>query len=300
MIYPDPSLRSFSDLDLMVREKDWPLIHRLLLEAGFQQVEEEELSEHPPKLIPSAVLYEIKYLHPGTGLRVEVHYDDVLNAGLAARDIEGFWRRALQVQIMGVEVHVLSLEDQLIHLCMHLHYHGYHRLSAFSDIAFLIRNHADRLDWLRLLATVKTEEAQVGVYYTLYFLQEFLAVKVPPGVLSRLRPDRFRCWWHDFYLPPEQVLSLQPMYRPDFSFYFLPLLKRLLPDFLVMGRRREKVIYLLRLLLPPPAWLRYYYRLKTPWQLSIYYLLHPLRLFCHYLVEVTTLGRYSLSAKEPG
>jgi hypothetical protein len=155
-------------------------------------------------------------------------------------------------------------------------------------MAFIVRDHAAQLDWERLLQTVRIEEAQVGVYYSLRFLDQLLGVSVPEDMLTALRPDRFRRWWHERYLPEEKVLSLQPMWRPDFSFYFRPLLRRLLPDLLVMGRRGDKLRYLLRLLLPPRGWLRDYYKLSHTSRIVVHYLLHPLKLMYHYLAEVVT------------
>jgi len=286
-VYPDPALRAFNDLDLVVRERDWTAVHRLLVKMGFEP--EVDLPQPPPKLVPQAVLYELKYRHQEYNwFLVEVHYDDLLNAGLASRDVEGFWQRAMLVDMEGMPVKALSLEDQLIHLCAHAHYHGYGRLNCFSDIAFIVRDHAAQINWERLLETARIEEAQVGVYYTLYFLDKLLGVKVPESMLNALRPDRFRRWWHERYLPEERVLSLQPMWRPDFSFYFVPLLKRLLPDLLVMGRRGDKLRYLLRLLLPPWAWLQHYYQLDDTKKVAMHYLLHPLKLMVHYLAEVVT------------
>lgn len=286
MVYPDPPLRAFNDLDLVVRERDWSTMNQALIKMGFKA--ERDLPQPPPKLVPQAVLFELKYWHEENKLLVEVHYDDLLNAGLASRDVEGFWQRAVTVDIEGVPIRVPSLEDQLIHLCAHAHYHGYTRINWLSDIAFIVRDHAPQLDWKHLLETVRVEEAQVGVYYTMRFLDRLLGVSVPADVLATLRPDRFRRWWHERYMPEEKVLSLQPMWRPDFSFYFMPLLKRLLPDLLVMGRRGDKLRYLLRLLAPPQDWLRDYYRLGDTRVLPLHYLLHPLKLACHYVVEIVT------------
>jgi hypothetical protein len=294
LVYSDPHLRPFRDLDLMVRERDWGAIHQQLLVLGFHP--EQDLPDPPPKLNPQSVVYELKYSHPESKLLIEVHYDDLLNAGLAAREVEGFWKRAVPVEVEGVRLKTLSLEDQLLHLCMHAHYHGYVRLNWFSDIAFIVRNQATRLDWSCLLETAQREEAQVGVYYSLYFLERLLAVSVPAEVMRALRPDRFRRWWHEYYMPEAEILSLQPMWRADFSFYFRPLFKRLLPDLLVMGRRRDKLAYLLRLLLPPQAWLRHYYKLNQNQPLAVHYLLHPLKLLYHYLDETVALFR----SRKPG
>lgn len=282
-VYPDPNLRGFNDLDLVVRERDWAVTHQLLATMGF--VSESNLPQPPPKLVPQEVVYEQVYWHPEKQFMVEVHYDDLLNAGLASRDVEGFWQRAVLVDVDGLPVKTLSLEDQLIQLCAHAHNHGYTRLGWFSDIAFIVRDHAEKLDWERMLETVRTEEAQVPVYYSLYFLERLLDISAPKDMLATLEPDRFRRWWHERYQPEERVLSLERIWpRPQFSFYFIPISERLLPDLLVMGRRPEKLRYLVRLLSPPRDWLIHYYSLN-PSHVFIHYFLHPLKIFHHIVAD---------------
>jgi hypothetical protein len=283
-VYPDPSLRIFNDLDLLVRERDWAAADKILEGLGF--VPERDLPQPPPKLIPQAVLYELKYHSTHDGFLVEVHYDDILNAGLAARNVEGFWRRAAMASIEGILVRTLSMEDQIIHLCAHVHYHGYTRLNWFSDLAFILRQCSGHVDWQQLVSITEQEGAKVPVYYSLHFLEKLLNIPVPPDVLSALKPDPFRRWAHNAFLPEEKVLSMQPMPRPAFSFYFTPFLKRLLPDLLVMGRRPEKLRYLLRLLIPPRDWLVYYYSLDASTNVWVHYLLHPLKHACRLIEEL--------------
>lgn len=292
-VYPAPELRTFGDLDLMVRERDQPSVHCVLVALGFAPLEDP--ARLCPKLVPGATTYELKYWHRDWRLLVEVHFDDLLNAGLASRDIAGYWQRAVPVTIQGMLTKTLALDDQLIHLCAHMHYHGYTRLNWFSDLAFIVRDHGATLDWRRLIATVRREEAEVPIYYSLCFLDRLLGVAVPADVLVSVRPDRFRRWWHEHYLPERWVLSLQPMSRPDFSFYFLPLFKRLLPDMLVMGRRGEKLHYLARLLAPPREWLRTYYGLTADEPITWHYILHPLKLIAHYIIEASDQARSRLA-----
>jgi hypothetical protein len=283
-VYPDPALRAFNDLDIIVREQSWNEVYRLLKKLGFKQ--EENFPYPPPKLIPQLSPYESKYWHTKSGFLVEVHYEDLYNVGLTSRDVDGFWRRANKLNIENFTVHVPSLEDQLIHACMHAHYHGYTRLNWFSDLALIVRDHTKHLKWEQVIQTVQIEEAQTGVYYSLFFLERLLGISIPTHVLDAVRPDSFRRWWHERYLPAHRVLSLQPMPRPDFSFYFAPLFKRLIPDLLIMGRRREKLGYLLRLFIPPPNWLKNYYNLTDERTIALHYFLHPLKLFGHYLDEI--------------
>jgi hypothetical protein len=279
LAYPHPSMRTFGDLDLMVRERDMQRMHALLVEHGF--VPDIDLNELQIKLIPQCTTYEIAYVHPQTFLKIEIHFDDLLNAGLASRDLDGYWQRAVPFDINGVELKTLAPQDHLIHLCAHMHYHGYVRLNWFTDVALILAACGDQIDWQGFVATVRREEANVPVYYSLYYLQRLLGVTVPATVMSDIQPTRIQRRIHEYYLPAAKVCSLEPMPRPDFSFYFRPYFKRMLPDLLVMGRRREKLLYLLRLLAPPPAWLRRYYRLAPRQRVTPHYVLHPVKLALH-------------------
>jgi hypothetical protein len=163
-----------------------------------------------------------------------------------------------------------------------------------------VRDCGAQLDWARFVATVRAEEAQVGVYYSLLVLRELLGIAAPAWVCDAVRPGPLRRWAHERYMPLAGVLCLQPMWRPDFSFYHLPLFKRMLPDLLVMGRRHEKLRYLARLVCPPPAWLRHYYRLDAHAPLALHYLLHPLKLLYHYATEVPlALGWWKTPEEQP-
>ncbi len=287
-LYPNPWLRTFSDVDLIAHQRDWRALDDVLLRMGFTPARD-ALVPMPP-LSGADCLYERTYHHP-SGFMLDVHYDDLLNCGLAARDADGFWRRARTIEVEGVPVRTLAPADQFVHLCAHAHYHGYTRLVWLSDLAFLVRDHGDEVDWTQVVDTVRLEETQVPVYYTARLLAAMLCVAVSPEVLAQVRPDRFRRAVHEALMPERDLLALQPMWRPDLSFYFLPLLKRLVPDLLVMGRRRDKLAYLARLLVPPSHWLRRYYSLSPSSPIWPHYILHPLKLAHHYLTELATAVR---------
>lgn len=286
-LYPNPWLRAFGDVDVIVRQRDWRALDAVATAMGLVP---ERDARVPMPLSGADVLYERTYLHP-SGFALDAHYDDLLNCGLAARDVDGYWRRARPLEVEGVEVRALAPADQFVHLCAHAHYHGYTRLVWLSDLAFLVRDHGHAVDWEQVARTVRLEEARVPVYYTLRLLDGLLGVRAPDGLLDRVRPDCLRRAAHERLMPEGQLLALRPMWRPDLSFYFLPLLKRLGPDLLVMGRRREKLGVLARLLAPPSSWLRRYYGLPPTAPVWPHYLLHPLKLAHHYASELVTAAR---------
>lgn len=287
-LYPSPWLRSFNDVDIIVHQHDWRALDDAVLRMGFTPDRDARVPLPPLSGVDS--LYERTYRHP-SGFTLDVHYDDLLNCGLAARDAEGFWRRACDITIEGLRVQTLAPADAFVHLCAHAHYHGYTRLVWLSDLAFLVRDHADTIDWHQVVRTVRHEDARVPVYYTARLLDALLGVAVPAEVMAHITPDRFRRTAHEVYMPEADVMALRPMWRPDLSFYFLPLLKRLIPDLLVMGRRRDKLAYLARLLVPPSRWLRHYYSLPPSTPVWPHYILHPLKLAHHYTTELIIAAR---------
>jgi hypothetical protein len=288
-VYPAPGLRAFGDLDVMVRERDMLAAHAVLIEHGL--IPRQALDRIPPKLTSACTTYELVYRDRSTDFVLEMHFDDLLNAGLVSHDLDGYWERSVLVTLPGEVVRTLSLEDHLLHLCAHMHYHGYVKLNWFSDVAFIVRDRHDELDWDQIVRVTRREEAEVAVYYSLKLLEHLFGIAAPRHVLTAIAPDRLRQRAHEYFLPTERVLRLEPMPRPDFSFYHVPVFKRLVPDLLVMGRRREKARYLLRLLAPPSAWLRSYYRLGATQPIVGHYFLHPLKLGWQLAAEIATIPR---------
>ncbi|MBE0698312.1 MAG: nucleotidyltransferase family protein [Anaerolineaceae bacterium] len=286
-VFPAANLRVYNDLDLTVHESDWVEVSKALERAGYHLYDGE--AAPPPRVVPDEVNHESKYLNAEGNFRVEAHFDDLLRTGFAARDLEGFWKRAIHLEMDGVPFPTLCLEDQIVYLSAHAHHHGYTRLNWFSDIALILRDKAALIDWQKLIDVVKVEEAQVPVYYTLYFIERLFSISTPAQVMDAIRPDRFRRWLHDRLMPPARVLSFEPMVQVFFCFYFYPLFQRLLPDLLVMGRRREKLRFLLHLLVPPREWLRYFYKLKKEGWVDYYYLIHPFKIAEMYWKEIISI-----------
>jgi len=282
-LFPEQNLRVYNDLDIIIREKNWGDFAELLFKLGYSVLAGQPVP--PPKVIPQETDHETEYINAEGTFRVEAHYDDILRTGLMAKNAEGFWQRSICQSMDNTPLRTLCLEDHLIYLCAHAHHHAYSRLNWFTDIALIVRNKADQMDWQMLASTVLSEEAQVPVYYTLHFLERLMGIRVSAAFMNAIKPDAFRQRMHDLFMPPEKVLSFQPLPKFMFSFYFWPLYQRLLPDLMVMGRRKDKLAFLLRLLAPPRDWLRFYYRLKSVGWIDYYYLLHPLKVIGGYLEE---------------
>ena len=87
LVYPAPGLRTFGDLDLMVRERDTARMHRVLVALGCTP-------EHDPARTqgcvgPGAPTPALRYWHRAGRLRLGGHSDDLPSAGLASRGLAG-------------------------------------------------------------------------------------------------------------------------------------------------------------------------------------------------------------------
>jgi len=272
-VYPDPYLRDFSDLDLLVREGDTDAVHAVLLELGYAV--EGGVGPPLPKLIPQVInTVHTLYIHTGDALPVEVHCDDVLFDGLVPRGLDAMWGRAVTVLFGGgYQVRALSFEDHLLHLCAHLHHHRFDLLYRVVDLLFYLRDHGHDLDWDAFLQSVRLEEAQVPVYYSFLLVGQLYGVSPPEPVMDQLKPGPFRRFWSECYMPWDEVRGFSSTEQLRFSFKSTPWLRSTLMNLLVMGRRWDKLRYLLRLVFPTAEWLRQRYHLPPGRSAVPYYVL---------------------------
>jgi hypothetical protein len=270
--YPHPLLRYFTDLDLLALVRDNDALDAALKALGFRL--ESGYVEPMPKLIPSVITHHhTRYEHCETRFPVEIHWEDLLQDDLVPRDLEGMWRRAVPVTIEGVHTKTLSVEDHLLHLCAHAHHHRFDRLYRLTDLLLILRDHIDQINWELFVNLVSLEEAQTPVYQSFSLVHLFYGVALPDWVLAKLKPDGFRRWWHQHYFTPKVTRPYDMQEELPFSFKSTPWFRSTFLNLMIMGRRSEKLLYLLRLLFPTPEWLRQRFNLPPERNLWPYYVL---------------------------
>ncbi|MDQ6653916.1 MAG: nucleotidyltransferase family protein [Acidobacteriota bacterium] len=117
-LYPDQALRPYSDIDLCVQSKQYEIAKSVLDSIDFKE--------------------EFIDLHNGFS-----HLDYKSAAELYAH--------SKLVKLEGVDVRILSPEDQLRVLCFHFLAHGGSRAGWLCDIALAVENRPPDFDWQRSL-----------------------------------------------------------------------------------------------------------------------------------------------------
>lgn len=175
-VYRPSELRLYGDVDLVIDDEDWPRVLTAMngLSATAHGWRREGL---PPRLSPNDPLDHWFAFTSQDGLTIEFSLD-ALQLGLKMRDARGMHLRALPLPI-AAQARMLSREDQLVQLAVHLNRHGFGRLVWFADIALLARDTS--LDWGLIGSIARREGVGTAVRNTLIRVFEVLGLRCPVG-----------------------------------------------------------------------------------------------------------------------
>jgi hypothetical protein len=189
--YPDPCLRSMSDLDLLVRPVDVQRALRLI-EAGGFGCPKYYSSMHPElfsgRSAPATGEIAVPLQKSGTRAFVELHTQ--LESAEPAYPVPTamLWDGAEDVELCGLKCTTLDKHEFLLHLIMHLSEHHLfeHGLRSLLDVHLWIERHHSQLNW-RLIADQATRRGYAQwVYLTLRMVRDALATPVPDAALMAL------------------------------------------------------------------------------------------------------------------
>jgi Uncharacterised nucleotidyltransferase len=180
--YGDPGIRQYGDLDLIVREKDIRRATQAMLDLGYEP--RVSLTAIDAKKIPG----EYAFQKPGTHLLVEFHTERTFRYHPRPLHIEKLFERHASVTIDGREVPALSLEDELVLICVHGAKHFWERLMWIADVAALISRQA--ADWDRATAVAREVGAERILRLGLRLASDVLGAELPAQVDANVRSDR--------------------------------------------------------------------------------------------------------------
>jgi hypothetical protein len=180
--YGEPGMRQYGDLDLVVREADIRRATQSMLELAYEP--RVPLTAIDAKKTPG----EYAFIKPGTDLLVELHTEQTFRYHPRRLQIEKLFERSAFVTIDEREVPVLSLEDELLLICVHGAKHFWERLMWIADVAALISRQP--VDWDRALAVAREVGAERILRLGLCLASDLLGAELPPQLEASVRSDR--------------------------------------------------------------------------------------------------------------
>jgi hypothetical protein len=183
LAYGDSALRSFGDLDFLVRHKDIRAAVQRLMAMGF----EPDLPLHviQSDKIPGEYLFR----RPATPRLVELHTEQTFRHYPEPMRIDEMIGRKRRVLLEGRDVPALSLEDEVVFDCVHGGKDFWERLVWVCDVAAILARYPE-IDWEK----ARRSAAQLGAGRMLrtgvLLAATVFDMKVPGGIAEEIERDR--------------------------------------------------------------------------------------------------------------
>ncbi len=184
LTYENLALRSFGDLDILVRKQDVSKARKLLTSSGYRQEDPLPQSQEAAFLKSQR---EYVYSHDN-GTVVELHWAVMPRNYFFFLDPENLWERLRQVRLGGENILTFSVEDLLLFLCVHGSKHFWYRLAWICDVSELIRVH-ETIDWEQLIDCADSLGSKRMLFLGLFLAHDLLGAPVPERVLCLVQSD---------------------------------------------------------------------------------------------------------------
>lgn len=179
-VYDDPTQRSMSDLDILIRANDRDAGHALFLSLGYQFKRD---------VRHNAFFHDQKYFHVAHPLVVEVHWQftSSLEPDFLAPDLEAIWGNTLEATLYNHPIRQLSLDDQFTHLVQHILRHGFAiHLRGYLDLALILQKLTPAWSACVLDAAAKRWEVGLSLAFALTVTSVLFTIDLPAPLRSHL------------------------------------------------------------------------------------------------------------------
>jgi Uncharacterised nucleotidyltransferase len=183
--YGDAALRSFDDVDIILRQRDMRRAHEAMRSLGYVQTF--PLGLEPGgrgMLIPG----EYKYYSEARDVIVELHTERTLRHFPIAPDLDKYFERTGSIALSGHQVCTFSPEDALVVLSIHGAKDFWGRLLWIADIAELVQSQP-QLNWERVAACAESLRARRMLHLALILAVKLLGLSLPPEITAAVEKD---------------------------------------------------------------------------------------------------------------
>jgi Uncharacterised nucleotidyltransferase len=180
--YGDPAMRAYGDLDLLVRQRDIRRATELMISAGYEA--QVSLAAIDAKKIPGQYLFQ----KPDSKLLVELHNDYTLRYFPRRLPLEKFFARQIRIPLDAHEAPALSVEDELVLICIHGAKHFWERLLWIADVAALVTSQS-HIEWHHVAASANEVGAARMLHTGLRLAEGLLKVSLAERIAPAVQED---------------------------------------------------------------------------------------------------------------
>lgn len=176
-VYPHIGTRHFKDIDFLIPVSKARQTYDLIKAMGYHVFRADEPDDALFSFIHNHQLPQM--FNPQRKIFLEIHGQ--ITRPLRVRlDTATICQRAVDIDIPGHHYKVLSPEDLLLHLCVHIAYadNFYMGLRHYLDIYLLLEKHQTSLDWDIVVHEAKKSQCHTGVYLVLKITSLLFAIEI--------------------------------------------------------------------------------------------------------------------------
>jgi Uncharacterised nucleotidyltransferase len=176
--YGNVALRLFSDLDIMVNQRDLLRAREALVALGYRPTVEQPYGEESG----------YAWVRNDGKVGIDLQWRITGEALAFPLDVDQLYLRLEPLSIAGGRSLSLPLEDLLVFLCVHGCKHLWKRLNWISDVAEIVRAHP-QLDWGHVMAHARRLGTERMLMIGLYLAHDLLGTILPEEVVQNARRD---------------------------------------------------------------------------------------------------------------
>jgi hypothetical protein len=185
LAYRDVALREYTDIDVLIRKKEFFQIKTLLLANKCLPAHEFSESEERAAL---KYTYDYPFYHDENNTLIEVHWDFIEFFFAFDYYSDEIWDRVIEIEMYGTKIRTLSPEDYLIVLSTHGSKHFWNRLAWVCDIDRLVRN--TKIDWELVRSRAAAVDALRMIRIGLLLSNKLLNTPIPETEAIGVQGDR--------------------------------------------------------------------------------------------------------------
>lgn len=188
-IYPDPTLRPMSDLDVLVPFEQYKTALAVLQEHGFILGQANSLPANEA-LVPHITHHYQLWAGAGRAVLIELHFRLLRKneSPIGLEESQWFWQTPVTATVDGAQFNTPQPTAHLLYLCAHteLHHHGTAQLylQRYFDMHQLISQRA--IDWEALVSHAGQMQWSHLLWRALSHASDYFGTAIPAAVLAQL------------------------------------------------------------------------------------------------------------------
>ena len=188
-IYDNWNLRSMEDLDILIKEEDFPAARKCMQAAGLAY-------------IGGRIPYDLSEDFEGRDMAVDLHYLPVPQKYIGLFDVDEFWANTIEVNMDGIKMHAPCPTDQIYHKFVHdviRHQELINfQIQDLCDFVMTYQYYKERIDWEEILHRVRKNSIESLFKLHCWQIKKNLGLELPKPI-NNLCDDNSQYYekWYD-------------------------------------------------------------------------------------------------------